>query len=70
MDEQVPAAPARGLVWKGDKDSPRLAGIPAHDLTPDQVKAWLTRAQYDEALASGLYERAAAADKSDNESTK
>ena len=60
MDEQeAPAAPARGLVYKG-KAGAALAGVPARDLTAAEVKAWLTRAQYDEALASGLYERAAA----------
>jgi hypothetical protein len=57
----APAAPARGLTYKGKGVT--LAGVPARDLTADEVKAWLTRAQYDEALASGLYTRAEKADK-------
>lgn len=51
--------PRKALKFTGDvKAGKYIPGIPAHDLTQEQADVWLTDAQYEEMLASGLYDEA------------
>lgn len=66
MPDETPAAPAQALKFTGDvKAGKFVPGIPAQDLTAEQVATWLTPEQYEAALASGHYSAAGrkAADK-------
>lgn len=56
MPDEPAAAPRQALKYTGDPAKGEiLGGIPAQDLTAEQVAIWLTQEQYDEALASQWY---------------
>ena len=55
MDSQpAPAAPKKALKYD-KKSGLHFAGVPARDLTAEEVAAWVSKAQYEEMLASGAY---------------
>jgi hypothetical protein len=49
----VPAAPKKALKW--NKAAGVAFGVPARDLTADEVHAWVSKPQYDEMIESGAY---------------
>jgi hypothetical protein len=49
----VPAAPKKALKW--NKAAGVSFGVPARDLTADEVQAWVSKPQYDEMIQSGAY---------------
>ena len=49
----APAAPKKALKY--NKRSGLQFGVPARDLTADETHAWVSKAQYDEMIASGAY---------------
>ena len=52
--KEAPGAPHRALKYD-KKSGLRFAGVPARDLTAEEVAAWVSKAQYTEMLASGAY---------------
>jgi hypothetical protein len=55
VDSQpAPAAPKKALKYD-KKSGLRFAGVPARDLTAEEVAAWVSQAQYQEMLTSGAY---------------
>jgi hypothetical protein len=59
VDKQpaAPGAPAKALTY--NKKSGLSFGLPLRDLTAEEVQAWVSKAQYDEMIASGAYSVAA-----------
>ena len=53
-DKAAPGAPKKALKYN-KKSGLRFAGVPARDLTAEEVAAWVSKAQYTEMLASGAY---------------
>ena len=54
MDEKpAPAAPKKALKY--NKRSGLQFGVPARDLTAEEVRAWVSKAQYTEMIESGAY---------------
>ena len=55
MDQSKVSAASHKALKYDKKSGLRFAGVPARDLTAEEVAAWVSKAQYTEMLASGAY---------------
>jgi len=51
--KEAPGAPRKALKY--NKKAGVAFGVPARDLTAEEVAAWVSKAQYEEMLSSGAY---------------